>query len=247
MPEPIQLLAEVTGGEHRPVFETMVELVQKYHNGMTPHQILNFVLNDVEFPTEWGKFDQAKRELVHRYDELVHLAFELRRTELKAQLKEQKAQCTTDPIEAELHRLSAEELRLRLQGIRSRLAAVIRESLVFFDIYHKYKHFDELPPQEQAQLEAHQWHKKCQNMPLVFEERYGDRYMHEALGSSYERFVALRRSGFGLLPREVTKAAQGQLALPLMDVPHKQEALASPMSNGGGKPCRCDTTSSPER
>lgn len=212
MSEALRVLEEFSG-EHKPIFEKMVELVRNWHSGMTPFQLRHFVLNDVEFPTEWGKFDQIKRELVARYNELTHLAFEFKRNELKIQKKEQQVAKETDPIEAELARLDAEELKLQQESIKSRLAAVMRESAVLYALYEQHAHLDALPPEEQAKLEAEQWAEKCKNMPLVFEERYGDEFMKNVLGKHYEEFLALRRQGYGYLPREITKAALGKLSI----------------------------------
>lgn len=206
-------LVEQLGEEHKPIFEKMVELVRNWHSGMTPFQLRHFVLNDVEFPTEWGKFDQIKRELVARYDELVHLAFEIKRNEIKIQKKEQEAQKAEDPLDAELLRLDAEELKLQQERAKSRLAAVMRESMTLYAFYEQHAHLEALPPEEQAKLEEEQWKAKCKNMPLVFEERYGDDFMKAALGEHYEDFLALRRQGYGYLPREIVRAAQGQLSL----------------------------------
>jgi hypothetical protein len=64
----------------------------------------------------------------------------------------------------------------------------------------------ELPKEEQERLEAESWAAKAQNFPNVFEERYGEEYLRNALGAEkFEEYKKLRRELFGILPRELTK------------------------------------------
>ncbi len=72
------------------MFSEVLGFLEKSAFGMSPIQIQNFVLNDIEFPTAFGKFEQAKFELSHRYQQLLDLYYDVRENEIKIEMKERE-------------------------------------------------------------------------------------------------------------------------------------------------------------
>lgn len=220
------VLQELVPAEHRSLVQEMADVALMRHQGMTPIQIQHFVLNPVEYPTEWLRLSQANMELQHRYFELKDLAFDCAKAQLKAQLKEEEAEGELHPIKRKLLLVERDRNLLKAEGIRARAQAILREACVFHAVRGQHKHLEALPPEEKQRLEMEGWQEKARNMPLVFEERYGEEFMRNALGTEgYEAFQRLRRKVFGVLPREVAQEAQKALA-----------GNANPALNRGGKP-----------
>jgi len=193
--------------DDRRLFQAMADLMERFHSGITPIQIEHFVLNDVEFPTEYGKFEQVKAELVKRYGEIVFLYYEIKKAVIRAQLKGEEAESERHPLKRSLLELEKEEEEFKAQSARNRLRSILCEARTFIGIYDKHKAFDALPEAEREKLEAKQWAAKALNMPDVFEQRYGRDFMIKAIGEArYEAFLERRRRLLGVLPRELLDA-----------------------------------------
>ena len=184
--------------------EKVIELFKKFDTAITPIQIENFILNDIEFPTSYGKFTQCQLELASRFGQLIEIYYQIKENEIKIRQKERKIIETQDDLEKELLELQKEKLEMKILGSKRELKKILKEARVFFGFYEKHPEFQELSPEKTFQLEAEQWAKKTLNMPTVFEERYGEDYMKKALGEgAYQKLKELRQKGFGLLPREI--------------------------------------------
>ena len=177
-------------------------------DGMTNIQITRFILNDVEYPTPYGKFVQACFELQSRVEKLRQFAFDQRRLTIQMQIAQRDAEQASDPLRGQLHELRIEELRVRLDGLERSVMTTLREMASFYSLVAVHPEFHDVSPEEREALEQGQWAYKAANMSAVFEERYGEKFLREAWGDEpYERFRALRRASFGYLPRELTAAA----------------------------------------
>jgi len=195
--------------EDKKMFQSIIDLIEKTYSGMTPIQIENFVLNDIEFPTPYGKFEQAKFELVSRYQQLVDLYYEIKEREIKIKQQERKIEKAKDDLEKELLELQKEKLEIQIVNLKRRLKTIIGEAKVFYRVYQEHPEFHKLTPEKAFQLEAENWARKTLNMPTIFEERYGKDYMIKALGEeNYQKYLELRRKNFGLLPREMFEVKQ---------------------------------------
>lgn len=170
--------------------------------GMSQIQIEDFVLNDVEYPTRYGKFCQAKSELSQRFSQITELYYEIKETEIEIEQKAEKSFGSV--LDRKLSELQREKLELRLLRLKTQLEVVLREMRIFYKVYRSNPGFHNLSEDEVYQLEREQWIEKTFNMPIVFEERYGERYMREAVGAKcYQEYQELRKQKFGLLPREI--------------------------------------------
>jgi ribosome-associated translation inhibitor RaiA len=164
----------------------------------------SFILNDIEYPTPYGKFMQVKMELVSRYSRLVDAHFDIKETEIKAKMKERDLLNATDDLERQLLEVQLERLQVELHGKKSAFEGLLDETRRFFSIYASMPEFHNLTPDEAHQLEADYWCKKALNMPTEFEQRYGKDYMERVIGKErYEEFRSIRARAFGLLPREL--------------------------------------------
>jgi len=204
LPSMNKYLQIIENPKDKELCEKIIELSKKFDTAMTPIQIENFVLNDIEFPTSYGKFIQCQLELTGRFGQIVEIYYQIKENEIKIRQKERKIAETQDDLEKELLELQREKLELRILGSKKELKKILREARLFFRFYEKHPEFQELTPEKAFQLDAEQWAKKTLNMPTVFEERYGENYMKKVLGEgNYQKYKELRQKGFGLLPREI--------------------------------------------
>jgi hypothetical protein len=203
-------LANIVPEEYRQVLEEMARLAEQHPPRMSRHQIEHFVLNDVEFCTPWMKLDQARHELLTRFYHLRDMALDYEEKLLQAQLlqaeQEQLGDSEIDTIRKKILDVKRQRMLLQADSIKSQARALLGEAQVFYETFAKYKHLYELPKEEQERLEAESWAAKAQNFPNVFEERYGEEYLRNALGAEkFEEYKKLRRELFGILPRELMK------------------------------------------
>lgn len=197
-------LSIIENQEDRKMFQKIAEFLDKTYTGMTKIQIENFVLNDVEFPTDYGKFVQAQRELSLRFSLVVDYYYQIREKELEIKMKEKEKMKEKDELKKELIQLQIEKLEFQIFSLKRELKRICQEARIFYEIYEKHPEFHNLKPEEAFKLEALDWARKTMNMPTIFEERYGENYMIKALGEeNYKRYKELRQKGFGLLPREI--------------------------------------------
>jgi hypothetical protein len=80
----------------------------------------------------------------------------------------------------------------------------MNEVKLFWSVYESHPEFHNLTDEEKYKLEMESWARKAINMPTVFEERYGESFMRQALGDElYDRYREIRSKVLGLLPREI--------------------------------------------
>lgn len=195
--------------------EKIAGLLEKFDTAMTPIQIHNFVLNEIEFPTDYAKFVQSKLELASRFDGLIKFYYDYKEIEVEIKKLERKLEQEKDDLERELLELRKEREEIKMLGIKRQLNSLLRETREFYLVYEKNKKFDKLPPEKKFELEAEGWAKKCLNTPTIFEERYGEGFMKKALGeANYQQYKELRQKGFGLLPREIFELKQLEKSKP---------------------------------
>jgi len=195
--------------EDQEMFKKVASFLEEFSGGMSQIQIENFILNDVEFPTPYGKFQQAKFELLSRFQQLIDVYYDIRTKEIKIKQKERQIENSKDDLEKELFKIEKEKLEVQLLSTKNKVKTLVKEARIFFKTYQEHPEFHKLNPQEAFDLEAENWVKKTLNMPTIFEERYGKNYMVKALGEeNYKKYLEVRRKGFGLLPREIFEIKQ---------------------------------------
>ena len=195
--------------EDKKMFQEVIGFLEKHIFGMSPIQIQNFILNDIEFPTLYSKFEQSKFELSHRYHQLVDIYYEIKEKELKIQMKERDIKNEKDELKKKLLELQKEKLELQLLGQKKEVKKIIKEARVFYQIYQDQPELQNLTEKEILKLEAETWARKTLNLPTTFEERYGKNYMIKAIGEeNYKKYLETRKKLFGLLPRELFEVKQ---------------------------------------
>jgi len=202
-------LLMITGKAECEMVKGVQGMVRKFRTGHTAIQIQNFILNDVEYPTPYGKFQQAREEMSARYYRIVDTYFDIRETEIKIKMEQAKLPDTKGALEYELVELGIEKLQLQLQGKKAGLDVILREMGEFYKVYEGCPEFHNLTPEKEAELEAEQWARKAVNNPLVFIERYGDEFMKKAWGEKFygESHALLQKNGM-TLPRELIKVGE---------------------------------------
>jgi uncharacterized protein YeaC (DUF1315 family) len=204
-----KVLSIIENPEDRKMFQKIAEFLDKTYTGMTQIQIENFVLNDVEFPTDYGKFVQAQRELSLRFSLVVDYYYQIKEKEVKIKMKKREMKKEKDELKKELIKIQIEKLEFQLFSLKKELKKICQEARFFYAIYEKHPEFHNLKPEEAFKLEALDWAKKTMNMPTIFEERYGENYMIKALGEeNYKKYKELRQKSFGFLPREIFEVKQ---------------------------------------
>jgi len=198
--------------------EIMREIVNMdFDVALSELQIENFILNDIEYPTAYGKHIQTKTELKKRVNELIDLYYEIKEDDIrirqKARAKEAEEQSSQfnngSFLSAELIQLEIEKITLRMESRKKRASSVLKELKIFYSIYNENPEFHEMSEEEAFPYDAEQWAQKTMNMPQVFEERYGAMYMTKALGKkTYDKYLEMRKEKLGLLPREIFNIKQ---------------------------------------
>ena len=216
--EIVKQLEIIENEADRKMFETIGNFYGKFQTGQTRIQIENFILNDIEYPTEYGKYQQACVELGARHSQIVDIYYELKDKELELLLHEETIEKEEHPIKKKRLELEKEKMQLRYQSQKSRIAILIKEANVFYEYYNLHPEFNNLTDEQLAILEGEQWAHKALNMPLVFEERYGEEFLKKAWGNEiYNKFLETRKKSYGLLPREIIKDHLIGNTLPTLD------------------------------
>lgn len=198
-----EALSIIKTQEGKEMFGKVEAFLENFHQGMTAIQVNRFVLNDVEYPTAYGKYVQAKAELVHRYFQLVDLYYEIEKNKIEMEMERNKGLCHSG-LQRDLHELEAKRLSFQLKNRESRVNVILKEAAIFFETYQKHADYDNMTEEQRLVFEWQNWKEKALNMPLVFEERYGDDFMFRVFGpEGYEQFLDQRRKAVGMLPREM--------------------------------------------
>jgi hypothetical protein len=198
-----QKYLEVIPEESKEMFSSISSIMDKFQSGHSRIQIENFILNDIEYPTAYGKFQQACVEMVARLSRVIDSYFDIKETEIKIKMKNEKL-TKASGFQKELVGLELEKLQLQLRLKQASLKDIVRETMIFFEVYQSHPEFHNLTTAEEAQLEQEQWAQKALNLPLVFEERYGPEVLKQMWGPEvYEKFTEIRQKTYGMLPREM--------------------------------------------
>ncbi len=142
------------------------EIIEKVPLGMSELQIERFVLNDIDFPTDWGKFRQAKRELWARFEAIVGMMFDYEKTQAEIELLEAQIEKLRDSHDPEdlasikIKRVEIERKKFQLHVIRKMIHEKLREAKVFYRTYEKFKDFDSLDEEKIKKLEVEFWKQK---------------------------------------------------------------------------------------
>ena len=124
------------------------DLPRIFENLMTAHsefQILNFILNDIDFPTIPAKYHQSVRELWSRYTNLTSLTYEYKKIENEIKLHEinnvrlmdkrvgTPLKLDRDEIDIHIDQqiLEIDHKKMRLQSLQKNASESMREIKVF--------------------------------------------------------------------------------------------------------------------
>jgi len=187
------------------------QFMDKYRSKTTEIQIKSFVLNDVEYPTEYGKWQQAKVELNARYQNIVETYFELKELDVKIRREEARMKSTDlDEFDKELAGIEAEKLKLRYKSQLNRLKTIVDEARIYYEVFNMYPEFHDMDEETEKQYEAAQWGRKALNMPFIFQERYGENVLKQMWGeelfNKYEKFLEENKM---ILPRDAVLKTLG--------------------------------------
>ncbi len=150
-------------------------------NGMSDFQIENFVLNKREFTNELFQYKQSKVELFTRMNGFVDSYYQLREAQAKIKLAEGRIEDLQNngnnlnvkirDAKIELQEIEIEKNKFRLSSIEKQAKEKLREALVFYNAYDKYKYLENKSPEEIAKLEEEGWRIKSAYYQELF-ERY---------------------------------------------------------------------------
>lgn len=186
------------------IFKSIEGMLTKFYPGHTRIQIETFILNDIEYPTKYGKYLQVQHELYSRYNNLVDAYYRLKEAEINLKWREEDAKNNPKTEKGQLAAVEADKLRFQIASIRASIKHILKETHVFYGIYQDCKEFHNITPEKEYELEANQWARKALNNPLVFEEKFGAKFLKQAWGEdNYKKFVAARKKAVGGLHREL--------------------------------------------
>ncbi len=199
-----RVLEIVEKQEDKRLLEKIDCLLDSLDTAFSPIQINSFILNDIEFPTMYGKFVQSQLELQTRLGNLQTLYFEIKEKQIKIKKTERDISNTEDVLDKDLLLLEKERLEAQIRGLKRQVKRIIKEARIFYSLCQECPEFFNLSEEQKFELEVKDWMKKTMNNPAVFEERYGPRYMAAILGEKrYNEYLQARRQALGVLPREM--------------------------------------------
>lgn len=164
--------------------------------GMSDLQISKFILNDIDFPTDFGKYTQAKLELYSRYEAIVNAFLDYRKTgveigKLKAQMENHRysieSATVTDPethkttilpygrvaqANIDLKEIEIDRKTFQLKQMEQMILVKLRESRALYDTYALYTEFDDLTVEEMAKRDLEFWRAKSKYDDTGRLERY---------------------------------------------------------------------------
>lgn len=149
--------------------------------GMTQFQIENFVLNRKEFSTPLMQYQQAKMELFIRVNGFVDSYYQLREAKAKIELAEGRIEELSTNKElnkkirnakVDLQQIEIDKNTFKLTSIEQQAKEKLREALVFYKVFDKYKYLEDLSQEELNKMEEEGWRIKSAYYSEL-PERYG--------------------------------------------------------------------------
>ena len=148
------------------------EIFDSLQLGMSDIQIEKFVLNDFDFPTEWGKYKQSKLELWVRFQAIVTQYFEYEKLLAEIELLEaeiDELKSIGDRIslaKARVKEIEIEQRKFRLEVIKKTIMDKLREARAFYRTFSKLKDkFENLTEEKIRELELEFWREKAKFDP----------------------------------------------------------------------------------
>lgn len=186
-------LSIIENKEDIQMLQQVLEFMKKTDGAVSFIQVENFILNKVEYPTDYGVFEQAKVELKHRYNQLIDSYYQIRKVEVSIKIDEERIEKEESPSKKELIEIDIELSIIKLEQLKNEVKKLVKEARIFFSFYKENEKIDSLSDKEKFDLEVENWTKKTINMPIIFEERYGKSYMIKVLGEeNYKNYLEMR-------------------------------------------------------
>ena len=210
MPELVAMIEEPKDKE---AFGKIEAMLTKFYPGHSRIQIENFILNDVEYPTAYGKYRQACVELYARYHKMVDIYYQIKEAEVRLEWRRMDAVNKSgfwgvhkDTEKSQLAALEVEKLQLQLASMKANFNHTLTEIRVFMDVYNANPEFHTMNQEQELELESEQWAKKLKNDPIVAEQRYGPEFMKRLWGDeNFKAFASVRQKLYGPLPGDLTR------------------------------------------
>ena len=161
---------------------SLVELLNDIKDvpmGRSEFQIHHFVLNGIEYPTKWSKFQQTKLELHIGIQALMDMYFQLIEAQtnielLSGQIEELKAEADSKVKDAriKLKQINIDKYRFKIISIQRTAQEKLKEIIVFYTIFNDHKDLNFITNEENKYLEEEAW--KIRSMyNNEFKNRYG--------------------------------------------------------------------------
>jgi hypothetical protein len=145
--------------------------LSKVPMGMSDFQINNFVLNKREFTNDLFMYKQAKTEIYSRINGFIDSWYQFREAQAKIKLAEgeiedlkneelNKLNPKVREAKIELQEIEIEKNKFRISSLEQQSKEKLRETLIFYNAYDKYKYLEDKLPEELAKLEEEGWRIK---------------------------------------------------------------------------------------
>lgn len=145
--------------------------LSKVAMGMSDFQINNFVLNKREFTNDLFMYKQAKTEIYSRINGFIDSWYQFREAQAKIKLAEgeiedlkneelNKLNPKIREAKIELQEIEIEKNKFRISSLEQQSKEKLRETLIFYNAYDKYRYLEDKLPEELAKLEEEGWRIK---------------------------------------------------------------------------------------
>ena len=178
----LEIVLSSLDGDFKDLIVTTHEYFTDIFNGHSEFQIVNFVLNDKDFPLPDDKYYQAKKEAYVRYEGLVNLCFRLRRIESELKLVQldieeldaklgyadqgmNTIEYKRTEIQTDIKKDAILKLEYERENIKKQAENILREINIFIREVERNKEIKEFNSYDEK--EEASWNIKMQGRPEI--------------------------------------------------------------------------------
>lgn len=172
-------ILDIFQNESRKDLASVLENIETVPLGMSEFQINHFVLNGIEFPTDWAKFQHIKLQLRVAIGSLVDMYFQIQEAHAtialaKGQIEELEngVKSKVSSAKQKLRQISIEKNEFKINSVKQTAYEKLREIMCFYALFQNLKKFNSITLEESKQLEEETWKIRAMYNP-EFKNRYG--------------------------------------------------------------------------
>lgn len=172
-------ILDIFQDESRKNLASVLENIKTVPLGMSEFQINHFVLNGIDFPTDWAKFQQIKLQLHLGIGALVDMYFQIQEAHAiidlaKGQIEELEngVKSKVSSAKQKLRQINIEKNEFKINSVKQIAYEKLREIMDYYALFQNLQKFNSITLEESKQLEEETWKIRAMYNP-EFKNRYG--------------------------------------------------------------------------